>query len=418
MKKILAVILVFGMVTTAAFAEINVTGYAQGTIAPFWMDSDASDIATGPDWGGLGPQIQLTVTGSSPVGNAGYVFSALASLPTEHVAAFRPGEENYAWIKPFGDFLTFKAGGFNDYSLRGGNYYSSLFDAAGLNNTGSWQFINEVTVFSGLEARVDGGNATRNPAAQITLDLLPGLYIGGSFHLNTPGFYQDDPDKSAADYYIDGQYTLGYTIEGIGVIKAQYIGQDTGRSITGYSDMSRLLQAGFKLTMLQNGPIEIGATIPVYYGKGNYSGGYPPAITDAPDGYEEPIVAALGTDLGFGKFGLKASFAAGFGGATVKDINKGNLFIGGLEPRYAITDTLTVAVPVGLTYQATGETSGTDNKDGHALLDVGASIRLDLGATWNINAGAVYGNQIMSDDNAPEVKNRFAIPIYFSGALF
>jgi hypothetical protein len=417
MKKNLAMVLFLGMVATAAFAEFNVTGYANGIITPFFMVGEDTGVANGPGWTGLGPQIQLSAEGAHPAKRAGYMLSIVASLPrAPGGTSLNLGQENYVWLKPFGDFLTFKAGGYNDYTLRGGSYFSALFDAAGLNNSGSWQFTNEETVFSGFAARVDGGFATRNPAAQLTFTLIPNLYAGGSFHLNTSGFYVTDPDKSAADYYIDGQYALGYTIENIGQIKAQYIGMDTGRSIASYSNTSRLIQAAFKLTMLPNGPIEIGATIPVFYGKGNYNNSTDP--TDAPDGYKEPITVALGTNLAFGKFGLKANFRGEFAGASEEEVNTGALFIAGVEPRYAITDTITVAVPAGITIQNATENNGTDQKDGASFFDVGVSIGLDLGATWNINTGVIYANQIVRDDNAAEQKAKFAIPIYFSGVLF
>jgi hypothetical protein len=333
MKKILVMMLVLGMVAAAAFAEFNVTGYTQGTITPFFMVGDDTDVANGPSWTGPGPQIQLNAEGAHPAKRAGFMFSIVASLPRPGGGApLNPGQENYVWLKPFGDFLTFKAGGYNDNTLRGGSYFSALFDAAGLNNSGRWQFTNEETVFSGFAARVDGGFATRNPAAQLTFTLIPNLYIGGSFHLNTSGFYVTDPDKSAADYYIDGQYAIGYTINEIGQIKAQYIGQDTGRSIASYSNTTRLIQTAFKLTMLPNGPIEIGVTIPFFYDKADYDHDNSTPDTDAPDGYKEPVIVALGTNLVFGKFGLKANFSGGFGGASAEKVNSGALFIALFPP--------------------------------------------------------------------------------------
>jgi hypothetical protein len=60
----------------------------------------------------------------------------------------------------------------------------------------------------------------------------------------------------------------------------------------------------------------------------------------------------------------------------------------------------------------------TDMKNDASYLDVGAAVRLDLGATWNLNAGAVYATQLSHGDGIEETKAKFAIPIYFSGALF
>jgi hypothetical protein len=437
MKKIAGMLLIFGMVAAAAVAEIAVTGYAEGTVIPFFMEGDDSGLATGPRWAGLGPQVSVSIAGSNFSNQAGFKFSVGASLPSEYNGPLNPGEENYVWLKPFGDFLAFKAGGFNDYALRGGSYYSDLFDAAYLNGAGPWQIVNEQTVFSGFEARVNGGIATRNPAAQLVLEPMPNLYIAGSFHLNNVSLYPNtatglnnniDPDKNAGDYYLDGQYAVGYTIEGIGQIKAQYIGADTERGIASYSNYSRLLQAAFKLTMLPNGPIEIGATIPIDCPKTASWDTTTSSlvVSDAPDGYKEPIALALGTDLAFGNFGVKANFRGEFGGASGKDADTGMLFVAGLEPRYAITEKLTVAVPVGITFQNEGDTvhfdaaTGTTSKgkDAAAYFDIGASIGLDLGATWSVHAGVVYGSQIIKGDNTAKQKPYFAVPIYFSGALF
>jgi hypothetical protein len=266
--------------------------------------------------------------------------------------------------------------------------------------------MNEQTLFSGYEARVNGGFFTRKPGALLTLTPIKNLYIGASFHLNQKGFYVFDEDKNAADYFIEGQYALGYTIENIGQIKAQYIGEDTGRGIVAYDDGSKLIQAAFKLTMLSIGPIEIGATIPLSY------------ADNKPDGYAEPFTVAAGTDLSFGKFGIKAFLSGGFGGASEEDVKTGALIIAGLEPRYAITDTLSVLVPVGMTLQNATDSNDTDMKDDAAYLNVGAAACLDLGATWNLNAGVAYATQISHGDNALEQKAKFAIPIYFSGTLF
>jgi hypothetical protein len=265
--------------------------------------------------------------------------------------------------------------------------------------------MNEETLFSGYGLRVDGGVATRNPGALLTITPITNFFIGAAFHLNRQG-YEFDSDKSAADYYIEGQYALGYTIDTIGQIKAQYIGADTGRGIAHYDNGTKLLQAGFKLTMLSTGPIEVGVTIPLSIEDGK------------PDGYAEPVTIVAGTDLSFGKFGLKAFLTGGFGGATAKDVKPGTLIIAGLEPRYAVSDTISVLVPVGITFQGATDNNGTDGKDNASYLDVGAAIRFDLGASWNLNFGAVYAAQISHGDNAAEKKAKFAIPIYFSGALF
>jgi hypothetical protein len=413
-KRVLAGILLSGMITAVAFAEIHVTGYAQGTITPYYTQDGDSTVTSGPSWGGIGPQIVLSAAGANPMGKAGYMFSVVTSLPGDYPGAspLNPGEENYIWLKPFGDFLALKAGGFNDYTLRGGSYFSDLFDAVNLNvwktgghapDPGSWRLMNEQTLFSGYEARVNGSSTTniRKPGALLTLTPMPNLYIGASFHLSGK-FYDFENDKDATDYYTEGQYALGYTIENIGQIKAQYIGEDSGRNIAEYDEDTKLIQAAFKLTMLPVGPIEIGATIPLSY------------ADSKPDGYAEPITVAAGTDLSFGKFGLKAFLAAGFGGATEEDVKTGVLVTAGLEPRYAITDALSVLVPVGMTFQG----ATTNMKDDASYLDVGAAVRLDLGATWNLNAGAVYATQISHGDGIEETKAKFAIPIYFSGALF
>jgi hypothetical protein len=419
-KKLFVVMVVFGMVTVTAYGEFNVNGYAEGTVAPFYMEGEDTGVANGPNWAGLGPQVTLNAGGSNSSNKAGYKVSITVSLEGITQSIVNAGQENYIWLKPFGESITFKAGGYNDYTLRGGSYFSFLLGSAGLNIPRSWRFVSEATIFSGFEARIDGGFGIRNPAAQLTFTPIPNLYVGGSFHLNTSGFYAIDPDKSAADYYVDGQYAVGYTINNIGQIKAQYIGMDTGRDIASYSNASRLIQAGFKLTMLSNGPIEIGATIPVSYGKGvySYTPGTTPTVTDAPAGYKEPITIALGTNLAFGKFGLKANFSGEFGGALGEKINTGALIIAGIEPRYAITDKIAVAAPVSMTIQNSTVYDGIDGKDNASFLDLGFSISLDLGESWNVNTGIVYAKQITWGDNAPEQRTRFIIPIYFGGVLF
>jgi hypothetical protein len=424
MKKALAGFLLLGMVTVAAFAEINITGFASGAIVPFYTQDGESTVGNGPYWGGIGPQIQLAAAGANPTGKAGFMFSIVASIPDDRVATspLHPGQENYIWLKPFSDFLTFKAGGFNDDTLKGGDYSSGLLGSANITKNGEfgfappgtppqwqhgeWQAISAETVFAGYGPRVDGGFATRNPGALLAFTPITNLFVGAGFQLNKHSF-AFEADKIAADYYIDGQYAVGYTIDSIGQIKAQYLGRDTGRGITTYYDNgTKLLQAAFKLTMLSVGPIEAGVTIPLDYDDDN------------PDGYTDQITVAAGTSLLFGKFGLKAYFTGGFGGSRGKDFENGMLLLAGLEPRYAITDTIAVSAPVGITYRGTSTFNGTDVKDDASFIDFGVAVHYDLGVTWNVNAGVVYATQLSHGDGISETKPKFAIPIYFSGVLF
>jgi hypothetical protein len=407
MKKVFAGFLLLGMVTAAAFAEITVTGFATGVIMPYYTQDGESTVANGPGWTGFGPQLVLSVAGANPTGKAGYMFSLMTSLPAIRGSytgsPVNPGEENYIWLKPFGDFLTFKVGGFNDNTLAGGTYYSALFDAATLTTVG------EESLFLGYTPRVDGGVATRKPGALLTLVPITNLFIGALFHLNRNGFDFGLDKESAADYYIDGQYALGYTFDNIGQIKAQYIGGDS--YIDHYDIGTKLLQAGFKLTMLPTGPIEAGVTIPLSYSD------------DKADGYADPVTIVAASDLSFGEFGLKAYLSGSFGGATAKNVKTGVLIIAGLEPRYAVTETISFFVPVAITFQGATDNNGTDGKDDASYLDVGAAVRLDLGASWSLSFGAVYAAPISQGDAVAETEKKakaakFGIPIYFSGALF
>jgi len=229
MKKLIAILVVFALFASSAFAaDVYFGAWGRGNFVPLRVVIDgATDTnkilsATEVGWGSV-PSFgfEFSLDGGE-IGFAGNISIADWGVGFNGNA--------HTWWKPI-DALTLGIGWYRWEVLRGAGGSESFASYA---NGGSFGEEN-------LFARFD---TTGGPGAIIQLTPIENLYVGAAI-LTGPG--QDG--SPIADVFKGSQYALGYDIPGIGLARFGYFG-----------DMGQALQVAFKLTAVDSLSLDFGFT--------------------------------------------------------------------------------------------------------------------------------------------------------------
>lgn len=262
MKKALAILAALALVASAASAEITIGGWGRGIFAVSNSGADNATTWVGNmpswDWGGKdaqgagGARIGVTLAGSAD--KVGFQIDLNGDG-----GSINAGDQQLIWAKPV-DMIKLSLGRVQVDTLRGNagfgsyNWYRAYGESRGI--------YGEDFIFFRLSTGI-GANKESNNRQGMIIEITPveGLFIGVALR-NVTGTDVNDgsgTDKAWHTNQIDlvlpnGQYQVGYTIAGIGTIRAQYIGlfnYDTGKNV---SD----IEAAFKLTAVENLYADIG----------------------------------------------------------------------------------------------------------------------------------------------------------------
>ena len=201
MKKILiAVAAAAALTATSAFAEITFGAWLRVLASP--VASTGEDIIAGVEnsWGWGARTARININGTSEDGKAGFVMGVYNDISMKLEA----GDDAYLWVKPV-DTVKVSVGKFDSPTngLRGDFCYGSWnwlrpfnwgYDGEGLTFDGIWR--------SGL---------------MVEADPMDGLHAFAVIPMSSSY-------KSAEETYRNIQVGFGYTIEGVGKLKAQFIG--------------------------------------------------------------------------------------------------------------------------------------------------------------------------------------------------
>jgi hypothetical protein len=232
MKKavlLIAALVVFG---SLAFGQATVGAWGRGLFVVKGGGGDKSDIlaSANASWGGS-PRVGMTISGTSD--NVG--FQADFNVDAGNGGTVGVGDNAKIWVKPI-DMVTVQIGQFFDDTLRG----NAVF--------GAWNWLRYDQI-DGEDAIFGRVGITNQTNFEIAVAPVEGAYIFAALG-NIKGANQKV--QAAADM---GQYGAGYTIEGIGQIRIQYVGEDnyTSAGHTGY------INGAFKLTMIDGLTVDVGA---------------------------------------------------------------------------------------------------------------------------------------------------------------
>jgi hypothetical protein len=324
------------------------------------------------------------------------------------------GDELNIWAKPFGsDILEIKVGQTRDGRFRGpgtdGNF-QGFIGGPGHNGDAVFQrfapnagalFVSKPIENLSIFAQLDTGKA------------LTG--IGPGIKIDDGDADADDPlGAKAKDIYKKIQAGFAYDISGIGLLRAQWVGDSMDITDVTFSATKiefkghpARVEAAFKLTAIEGLNLDVGFKIPLPINDDESLGG-------AEVTYNDNFQVAVAGDFKSGDFGIAYGLYGGFGGKTAvkdgKDSKKNLTFDVIVVPSfYVAAIDATVGADVGLKAKGESTIGGDGQKDQEIVFGLGGWISRDLGK-GSIKTGLAY-QLPPSKDNTAEATSYFSWPI-------
>ena len=199
-KTLIAVAAAAALTATSAFAEITFGAWLRVLASP--VASTGEDIIAGVEnsWGLGARTARININGTSEDGKAGFVMGVY----NDFESGLGQGDDAYLWVKPV-DMVKISVGKFDSPTngLRGDFCY------------GSWNWLRPFNwVYDGEGLTFDG---IWRSGLMVEADPMEGLHAFAVIPMSSSY-------ASAEDVYKNIQAGFGYTIEGVGRFKAQYIG--------------------------------------------------------------------------------------------------------------------------------------------------------------------------------------------------
>ena len=234
MKKLIGTVMVAALVASAAFAEITFGAWLRALGAPVASDGKDTVVAMGNSWGYGTRTARLNVNATADDGNIGFSMG----IYNDANMSLSAGDDARIWAKP-AEMLTVSLGKYDNNTLRGDMCYGSW---NWFRPTSSWYVEDEGLTMSG-----NGGTG-------MLLELTPveGLYIQALIPMAST--------KTKADQtYKNLRGGFAYSIEGVGKLKAQYIGKGAGKTEAADA-VDGLYITGTTVTSWTTGDLPAGAT--------------------------------------------------------------------------------------------------------------------------------------------------------------
>ncbi|MBQ3835641.1 MAG: hypothetical protein II814_00765 [Treponema sp.] len=327
MKKLIGALALAAMVATSAFAEVSFGAWLCNL--PTLIGYDGEDIkgaAASNPWGGWRPA-RLGANWTSDDGKAGMVLGICVDA-NGGAAGIGIFDANNFWLKPV-DAVKVTIGQMdNNFGVRGDLCYGS-WDWLRPN---TWKFDDEGLTFSD------------HSELGLGLEITPmeALKIFAALPLAGEGFNGTTDLKRMDEAYGKGSIGAAYTIDGIGRIKAQFVGE---YNAAGDASKYGKIEGAFDLTGIDKLFVTLGVAFRVAssdYWKANNA--------TSPKDSEEMFKVALGASYGITEaFKLSASFAmamfnSDYKTAAGKSVDPAMQF--GVGANYALSDTLGLVADV------------------------------------------------------------------------
>jgi hypothetical protein len=397
-KTLIAVAAAAALATTSAFAEITFGTWLRAIAAPVASDGDDTVAFLGQSWGGSGRTAAIGINGVSDDEKSGFSFDVRDPSGT----GLTNGDRAVMWVKPI-DMLKLSFGKVDggDDGLRGDFTFGSWTWLRPYN----WLYDGEGLTFTGYSFGVNGGRDD-NIGATIELDPIEGLHVVVAVPL-------ESDIAEAENVYKQTQVALGYTIDGIGTIKAQWIGKNEtiakNKSISldeenYYGD----IEAAFDLKAVENLYLTVGGRFSLmssnYYSVANATkytldkytkdGAATKVDTEATNpGFAELAKVALGVS-----YNIMDGFTVFADGAVAfyNDVKVGNVtykedprFSFGVGINYVIMDGLDLDADVRYLSKTTYNSGYKNFYVDEVAAD--ASVSFMVGLTKNIGSSALLG---------------------------
>ena len=243
MKKLIGALALAAMVATSAFAEVSFGAWVCNL--PALLSSNGDDIQGGAvqnPWGGWRPA-RADIRFNSDDGKAGMILGVYTDINKDGTTGYSFADNTLMWVKPI-DQIKLSIGAHD-------NFFGTRSDLG----FGSWNWLRPNTNIGrwgeGITFSANAGWRDRGLGIDITP--IEALKIFAFIPLKT---------QTASDLeYVFGKgwYGAMYTIDGIGKIKAQFIGDYT-KTVVGTSTKSKLgtIEAAFDLTAIDKLFVTVG----------------------------------------------------------------------------------------------------------------------------------------------------------------
>ena len=199
-KTLIAVAAAAALTATSAFAEITFGAWLRVLASP--VASTGKDVIAGVEnsWGWGARTARININGTSEDGKAGFVMGVY----NDFESGLGQGDDAYLWVKPV-DTVKVSVGKFDSPTngLRGDFCYGSWNWLRPFN----WAYDGEGLTFDGIW----------RSGMMLEADPIEGLHAFAVIPMSSSY-------KSAEDTYRNIQVGFGYAIEGVGKLKAQFIG--------------------------------------------------------------------------------------------------------------------------------------------------------------------------------------------------
>ena len=207
-KTLIAVAAAAALTATSAFAEITFGAWLRTLTAPVASNGEDTVVGTANSWGWGARTARIDINGVSEDGKAGFAMNVFNDMSMDISA----GDRAVLWVKPV-DMIKISVGKYDspDNGLRGDFCYGSWNWLRPYN----WGFDGEGLTFDGIWRK----------GMMIEADPIEGLHafvVIPMADANADSYY-----TKAEDAYRNVQIGFGYAIDGVGKLKAQYIGDDS-----------------------------------------------------------------------------------------------------------------------------------------------------------------------------------------------
>jgi len=235
MKKALAILMIFALVASVAFAEVSIGAWGRGIFLPVSNGPDDTLTDTAPSWGGWpGDEARIGFTLAGNSDNVGFQIDGNVDG-----GAFSVGDQQKIWVKPM-DMVTLQLGRIYDDTLRGNAAFGSFNWYRGLGYGDG-----EDVTFSRI------GIEGSREAFEVAITPMDPLYVALYF-------YDLDKDHTS-DMFAKMQAALGYSIDGVGQFKAQILTSEATSDAEGkVDDMQTAVEVAFNYTGMENLFVELG----------------------------------------------------------------------------------------------------------------------------------------------------------------
>ena len=247
MKKIVGTIAAVAVAAGVAFADVGIGSWGRAIFSPVGtLDGGKTFVSNETiSWmGGKGTsRMGFSVHGESE--NVGFN----VDLKADGYDTLGINDTAFFWAKPW-SFLEVKIGKVQDDTGRGNLCYG-MFNWWRM----GFGFTGEDLTFT----RFGNGGGGQANGAIVKITPIEGLWIIGAFNLNDTVSNTVEATKVFGN---QSQYGVGYNINGVGSVRAQYIGQANATNKDGDTVANGKAEVAFDLTAVDGLYVTVGAQIP------------------------------------------------------------------------------------------------------------------------------------------------------------